>query len=246
MAGAMFEPKSIREWLDIWRDEFELDKYWNKGGEFCFKYLAYESGVSANHYKDFLHVLGDFSSNPQVEDITNKLFYGQNYHFSKTHFRDYETIEDTDSQTKYGDTYRSSKMFYWIRNASMASDIAHRKLLRFKDPPTFVEIPFPLNTLSDDLTEVIKLTHFLGKGSSGYDTRRFQIRTTDYNLNIFTNRMLLEDCESFIAYACVLGDDTSLPASWANADEDEREYCYLCDSTTKEFADGEPGKRLVD
>jgi len=58
--------------------------------------------------------------------------------------------------------------------------------------------------------------------------------------------VLLEDTSNYTGRACILGDGTVLAASWATADADDRQYCYLCDSTTSAFSDGEPGKMLVD
>jgi len=245
-AGALWEPKTLRAILDIWRDEFELDIYWNKSGEVCFNYLTALLPTSPNHYQAKTDILNSFESDPQVDKLLNKVEYGYNYNYAKTYFYNHDEYENTDSQTKYGATYSEFYGFKWIRSASVANNVASRKVIRRKDPIVLDSVLFPLKTFSDDLTNSLEITHFEGLGSSGYNQRRFQIRETEYNLNRFTNYMLLEDMSNFMGKACILGDDTVLPAAWTNASGNEQDYCYMCDSTTGEFSDNIEGKRLLD
>lgn len=246
-AGALWEQSPLRTHLDRWRDEYELDIYWNKAGEVCWNYMTGIFTSPLNHYTDLLDILDKFDSNPQVHKLMNYLGYGYDYHYSKTYFRDFDHYENADSQTEHGGTFKGKiKTFYWIRDSSVAHDIAARKVIRFKDPITFDYYPFPLKTFSDNLTDIIEISHFEGLGASGYDRRRFQIRETGYNLDLFINEMLLEDISSFIGRACILGDINVLPADWDNAVRAQRDYCYLCDIGTGEFTNGDPGKMLLD
>jgi len=244
--GALWEAKPLRTILDEWRAEFELDIYWDKDGLLCFKYLTSEVSSSPNEYDDVRHILKGFDSDPQVYKLLNKLIYGYNYNYAKTYYHNKSTYQDTGSQTKYGGTFQEFAGFRWIRSAAMANDIAARKIIRRKDPITFDIMNFPLKTFSDDLTDTLKITHFEGVGSSGYSNKYMQIRKISLDINTYINQMLLEDVSSFSGKACVLGDDTVLPASWASASGAERDYCYLCDSSTEQFSDGEAGKRLFD
>jgi len=246
MDGALWEKKTLRSILDVWRSEWELDIYWNKGGEICFNYLSSLLPASINTYEDYLEILEQFKSDPNVDKLINYIKYGYNFNYAKTYFYNYSEYEDTDSQTKYGGTFKAFEGFYWIRNSTVAQDIAARKIIRFKDPIVFDLMKFPLKTYSDDLTDYLKITHFLGLGDGGYDEKLFQIRDTQYNLNDFTNEMLLEDVSNFAGAACILGDGDVLPATWALAVGAQRDYCYLCDATTGQFSDGEPGKKLLD
>lgn len=244
--GVLWEKEALKTILDIWREEFELDIFWNNDGEICFNYISAVFATSPNHYNDLNDILSGFDSDPQTTELLNKLKYGYNFHYSKTYFYNYSTREDIASQTKYGETFEKFKGFYWIRSASMAHDIASRKIIRFKDPITFDELPFPLKTFSDELTDMLKITHFEGKGASGYAEKLFQIRGINYDIDNFINTMLLEDASNFTGNACILGDDTVLPAKWTDASGAEKDYCYLASSATGTFSNGEPGKRLFD
>lgn len=244
--GVLWEEKRLKAILDIWRDEFELDIYWNKDGEVAFNYLS-AVFATPNSYDDVRDILKGFDSDPQVFELLNKLLYGYNFHYSKTYFYNYDTYENIDSQTKYGETREKFKGFNWIRSASVASDIASRKIIRFKDPITVDTLNMPLKTFSQDLTDIVLITHFEGVGSSGYTNRLFQIRRINPNADKYVNTMLLEDASNFTGNAFVLGDGDVLPADWDNAVGGERDYGYLCDGTDGFFDnDVDEGKRLFD
>ena len=105
----------------------------------------------------------------------------------------------------------------------------------------------PLKTFSQDLTDIVLITHFEGVGSSGYTNRLFQIRRINPNADKYVNTMLLEDASNFTGNAFVLGDGDVLPADWDNAVGGERDYGYLCDGTDGFFDnDVDEGKRLFD
>lgn len=246
--GTLWEVKTLRTILDEWRDELELDIYWDKDGLLCFNYLTSALPASPNEYNDLNDILAGFESNPKVMEIINKMVYRYNFNFSKTYFHNNPTYEDTDSQTKYGAVYEKSggQKFYWIRSATMALDLASRKIIRRKDPIVFDAFNFPLKTFSDDLTDILKITHFEGIGSSGYNDKYFQVRELLFDIDQFVNTALLEDASSFFGKSCILGDSSVLPAAWTGASGAQRDYCYLCDSGTGQFSDGEPGKRLFD
>jgi len=244
--GALWQKIPLRSILDMWRSGFELDIYWDKDGLLCFKYLSSEVSSSPNSYTAERDILSGFDSDPLVYKLLNKLKYGYNYHYAKTYYYNYATREDTDSQTKYGATFEDFKGFEWIRSASVANDIASRKVIRFKDPITFDAFKFPLKTFSDDLTDTLKITHFEGIGSSGYNARYFQIRKVSYDINSYINSVILEDASSFTGKSCILGDTAVQAATWPGVADPDSHYCYLCDIATGQFADGTEGKRLFD
>lgn len=244
-AGALWQRMPLRSILDMWRDEYELDIYWDKGGLLSFKYLTSEISSSPSSYTAERDILEGFDSNPLVYELLNKLKYGYNYHYAKTYYYNNPTREDAASQTKHGATFEDFKGFQWIRTAAVALDIAARKVLRFKDPITFDSMPFPLKTFPDDLTDTILLTHFEGASGTGYNLKYFQIRETNYNLNNMINQMLLEDASAFTGKSCIMGDENEIPAVWTNASGGQRDYLYMC-NTAGVFTDGEPGKMMID
>ena len=248
----LWKSETLRTILDRWREEFELDIYWDKDGLLNFKYLTSAISSSPTKYSGLTDVLKGFESDPRVYELLNKLEYGYNFHFAKTYWNNNPTYEDVPSQTKWGGTFERFFGYSWVRSASMATDLASRRVIRRKDPITFDQMRFPLKTFSEDLTDTVQITHFEGSGSAGYVDKFMQIRRISYNIDNWVNSMLLEDVSAFTGKSCILGyynaDGAAweLPLLWTGAAGAQRDYCYLCDITTEQFSDGADGKRLFD
>jgi len=246
--GAFTIKQTLSTILNGIKDEFELDMWWEpKDGLIHFNYLSSSVDLSTlTHYKDTFDILKGYRPGMQVEKILNYLRYGYNYNYAHDYWFNYDHYEHTASQAKHGGTYTEFSGFRFVRNSTVAYDLASRKVLRRKDPVVFDTFPLPLKSFEDDLAEVVKITHFEGMGATGYEERLFQIRKTSYDIDKFVNSMIAEDVDAFFGLSCILGDATALPVLWANAVGFQRNYCYLCDSGTGQFSDGEPGKELRD
>lgn len=245
--GAIWEQKTLHEHMNDFRNEFDLDIFWDANGLICYKYQTATYSSTAQHYKDYLDMIGgEYESNHHGESIINWIKWGYAYNYARNYYYSFAFDEDAASQTKYGATFKKYGGFQMVRSATVAADLLARKLLRFKDPLIFESCRLPLKSYADVLADPIKITNYQGGGSAGHVNKHFQLRETNYDLARFTNRVLLEDTSNYTGRACILGDGTTLAASWAVADSDDRQYCYLCDSGTGQFADGEPGKMLVD
>lgn len=243
--GAFITEKELIAHEDQVRDEFELDIWRDpKDGLIHFKYIS--SLISPTiHYKDYVDILKSYEPNAQVEKIINYLTYGYNYNYARTYFNNLPYREDTDSQAKYGATYRDQQNFYFVRSAAVALDLASRKMLRRKDPITFDKFPLPIKAFNDNLGDVIEITHFEGKGSAGYVKRAFQIRTTQDEVDNFTRKETLEDVSNYVGSAFILGPP-DLPKYVDATPEQKEKYGFLCDPVTEQYSDGDPAKRLFD
>lgn len=252
--GAFTEKQTLSTILNTIKDEFELDIWWEpKDGLIHFNYLSSSIDLSTlTHYKDTFDILKGYRPGMQVEKIFNYLRYGYNYNYAHDYFYNYDHYENTDSQTKHGGIYTEFFGFRFVRNSTIAYDLASRKMLRRRDPVVFDTFPLPLKSFEDDLAEVVKITHFEGTGTAGYVERLFQIRKTNYDIDKFVNSMIAEDVDAFFGLACILGDGIApdeIPATWALASGWQRNYCYMCEGVgvgAGKFGDGEPGKELRD
>jgi len=246
-AGALVSSKPLKNILNDWQEEFELDIYWNKSDEICFDYLASGFTSSLSHYIDYLHILSQgFVSNPQATKIVNYLWYSYAYRYATQRYYGQSSYEDSASQTKYGNTFRDTQAFRWIRTATIASDIATRKVLRLKHPITFDDYLLPLHSFSDELADKVRITHFCGGGDGGYDEQLCQMRGYNYNLDKLTNKVRLEDVSGYAGNGCILGSVSTQAAEWTSATGSDSDYWYACDRTTGEFSDGKEGKRMTD
>lgn len=243
--GAFVMSKKLKSHLDDIKDEFELDIWTDpKDGLIHFMYLTSDMSVT-NHYKDYLDILTGYEPKIQVTKIMNYLDYYYNYNYARQYFHNHAFREDADSQSEHEATFKDEKKYYFIRSSTGANDLAARRILRRKDPIVLDTFNFPLKTFNDNLGDAIEITHYGGKGSSGYEQKIFQIRKTDYNLDKFINRMTLEDISSFIGKAFIMGP-AALP-DYITATAAQREkYGFLCDPVTEEYSNGDPAKRMYD
>lgn len=82
----------------------------------------------------------------------------------------------------------------------------------------------------------------LGLGEVG---RYFYVEKIGYDLLAGTMNVEGIDLQWVLQQIMILGDSTTLAANWSTATETERLYGYLADSADCKFADGEPGKILI-
>lgn len=245
--GAFIAEKELIAHEDQIRDEFELDIWRDpKDGLIHFKYIS-SLATPTVHYKDYIDILKGYEPNTQVTKIINYLTYAYNYNYARTYFNNLPYREDTDSQTKYGATYRSQQNFYFVRSTAVALDLAARKLLRRKDSITFDKFPLPIKAFNDNLGDFIEITHFEGKGASGYQQRTFQLRATQDNLDNFSRRETLEDVSNYVGggKAFLMGP-TALPLYAAATAAQKAKYGFCCDEATEQYSNGDEAKRLYD
>ena len=245
VSGAFWEEKELVSHRDDLCNEFELDIWWDpKDGLVHFNYFS-PIVTPSIHYYDYKDILEGYQPNNDATNIINSQRYGWDWDYDKQLFRNFATKENTDSQTKYGQTYKGDfKGLYFIRDSAVAADVIARLVLLRKDPIILDEFPMPIKAFDNDLAETIQITHFDGVGDAGYEGTTFQIRKTIYDLDNFIAKLQLLDYSNFIGAACCILGDPSLPATWTLTNAAQKKWCYLCSHVTGQFSDGLPGKRM--
>jgi len=82
-----------------------------------------------------------------------------------------------------------------------------------------------------------------GAGESG---RYYFIESLTYDFMGDKINIVAKDLQYILRRYFILGDEGALASNWSAAGEADRMWGYLCDETTDRFADGDPGKALVD
>lgn len=161
-----------------------------------------------------------------------------------------ETQIDQESIDKLRETRQGSRLDLWgVRDEAVALDIAQRRLLYYKEPPTPVKMTTTLKGLSSELGDIIAVDSIEGGGPVGWVGRPLRIVRQITNPQRFTVAFEAVDAWRLYSTAFILGDDvagspTELPEFWTDANSAQRLRGYLCDETTKAFSTGEDGKRL--
>ena len=244
--GAFKDQKELVSLRDDLCREFEVDIWWEPtDGLVHFNYFS--SWVAPTvHYYDYKDILEGYAPNNDSTNIVNYQRVGYNYDFSSRVYRNYTTKQNAASIAKYGATFRGDfKGFYFVRDASVAGDLAARVVLLRKDPIALDEFPLPIKGMNVDLAGVIQITHFEGKGASGYEGSTFQVRKTVYDLDNFIARLQLLDYSNFIGGAFILGPATLLKFTLEST-ANKVKYGFVCDPVTEQYSDGSEAKRLYD
>ena len=243
--GVMASQHTLAEWLDLIRNEFELDIWYDvASGKIRFFYLGQALDMSTvPEYEDYLDIVG-YEPNQNIELIMNWVRPGYNFDYASQNFSNYSFFENAASQTLHGGTYKAFPTLYFVRDADTAYDIAAFSIQRRKDPLEFDSITLPLKAFSLSLGDVVKVTHFDGLGPLGYIDAFFQLRAADLSLDTMLMMGTFENVSSFYGDDCYLGDENALADTWLLASEDEQHYCYMCDEDTGEFSNGDVGKSM--
>ena len=246
MKGAFDEQKQLVSHRDDLCREFEVDIWWEpKDGLVHFDYFSVFTSPTI-HYYDYKDILEGYIPSHDSSKIVNYQRVGYNWDYSSQLYRNFTYKENVASQAKYGQVYRGDfKGLKFVRDASVATDLAARFILLRKDPISLEEFPLPIKGINIDLSDIVEITHFDGKGSAGYEQTSFQVRKTVYDLDNFIAKLHLLDYSRFIGSAFILGPPT-LGRYTTETAANKAKYGFVCDPVTEEYSDGDPAKRLYD
>lgn len=203
-------------------------------------------------------VKDSFNMDEQVDKVENQVVFNFRRRYTKTGFVAtdagsgnpdwfffHQEITDQDSIDNLLETKRGPEQNFWaIRSFAVATDVAQRRLLYYKEPPRPVMLTTSLRGLTEELGNVVKVSHIGGIGPFGFVERPLRIIRFRTNPSQFTVTLETLDVERLYATGFILGDEVTLASSWSVAPTADRRYGYLCDEVTGRFSDGTPGKRL--
>lgn len=207
---------------------------------------------AAERFTDVRDVFGAPDVHDSPNDLENVVVYSHTRKWALKTWGGIDQETPTAAQqptdpsiVKSGQTKKSRTIEMWlVRNATMAGDVAQRRRLLTKEPPRTVVFTVGLRGMQVELGDVVKLTTAQGIGSSGWEDRAIFITRHELNPDRLTVRLEGIDVGRIFAGAFILGDESSLPATWTSASTAQKRYGYLGDETTEEFSDGVAAKRL--
>jgi len=156
-----------------------------------------------------------------------------------------DDMTDNNSITFYKETRKAQQVDVWaVRDEYVALDVIARRLLRSKDPPRIVVFSTSLTGLSTELGDIIRVHHIEGIGSSGWTDHPLQVQRHYTDPDALKVILEAEDMDRIFSGGFILGNETTLAASWAAAGTLDRRYGYLGNETLGVFSDGALIKRL--
>lgn len=246
--GANGERVSIRVWIARFNLNNDVNSRFNRKTQFG---IVAESDAVAllDAARHVTQVRDIFEKTFDVEDQDDRHFniapYAFAYNYRTNRFDSEDAVSDAESIESYGVELEDQRVdFYLVRLAIVAHDIAARRLARTKDPPRLVSFTTGLQGLNVELGDVILVTHVDGIGANGYARQPLRVIRHEFDPDQYTVRLEAYDAGYLFAGAFILGDESTLPADWDDADATERRYGYLADEVTETFTNGDPIKRL--
>ena len=201
--------------------------------------------TEAVKYSDQNSILqGSFKQTVDVNNIVNDITVSYKYDYTNGEYALTASGSDENAITDDLKTYDRSLNFDWIRDTATVNDIIQRYLLRYSYPVINVNFKAPLVALTNDLADFIKVTHFAGTGSSGFDGRLFEIIRLDPNMDNLSVSVTGIDSQTWVQHGFFLGDGAVIEDDWGNASDSDKLYGYLADETTEQFTNGESIKRI--
>lgn len=224
--GADYEQQNWRDVVADFCRNFDFDIGVNRHGQIMLTMLDLtDTYSSATTFTDQNHVLRDsLEIDPQTDVIENEVqyVYKRNYvealHAVNTAegsrpnrdpydgkwFSGLQRVSDEDVITDMGGRplgLRQSKVqeYNLVRDQDTADDVAARRLARRRYVRSLATFTV---TLSDgdgvELGDVIKLTHFQGVTSTGWSSRRLQVRRIEDDLDAFTRTISALDVDDLL------------------------------------------------
>jgi len=143
----------------------------------------------------------------------------------------------------------SPTVFPWITLESMLDQLMQDYLLKYGYGDQ--KLTFPVGIHYIDELEIFGNFRFqdlfgLDKLGVGQPGRYYYIERMSTDLLGGAITITAIDFQWLLRQYFILGDEGALAATWAAASDTDRMYGYLCNEVTGKFADGEPGKILVD
>ncbi len=201
-----------------------------------------ETGVQVTQVREIFE--GTFNVNEVDSDFFNVIPYTYGYNYREKKWTTETELPDQESINNYQEEKRDQTVsLYMIRSATVAADIISRRLVRSSETPRVVVWTMGLAGLSIELGDVVLVTHTDGIGSGGWTNHPVRVIRHEVSPDQFTVAIEADDVERIFG-GFILGDETTLAATWLLAGTADRRYGYLGDETTNLFGDGAPIKRL--
>lgn len=136
----------------------------------------------------------------------------------------------------------------FIVSSTLIDELIAEALSKYSLGNPKVEFSVPLHFFDKlDTFQNFRLQDLMGPSTTGAGEqgRYYYIESLEYDFMGDEIKVVAIDLQYLLSRDFVLGDETLLAANWSSASVEDRMYGYLCNETGWMFADGEPGKALI-
>jgi len=260
VAGAVTQDVEWTTFIEEYCYNFRMDVWLKNNGKIaCGFFETTVNDPDARHITDIVDILdGSYKYSTEFTSIINKI----RYEFKRDYVTDtyllssFEDDQSSIQRTKQVYEWPEGTLqLNWIRDIVTAQRVVAATINLFSEanPIVTMEIPFTGQFEPVDLTDKLNITTAQGPfydaatNIRGYTNRLHRVIEVAVDINDYKMDIKLQDMFR-LSYNCFfLGDDTwdTDELDWLTASEENQQtYGYLCDETSGQFSNGDPGKRL--
>lgn len=188
--------------------------------------------------------------NHRMTEAINRIRYRWHYSPGQETYYGGNTADRATSQIDFEQVLEAPDFidFHWTTSATWAAKRAEEELQKYGYG--LPEIRFDLGWQWIDQLDVLtnfRLQDPFGISATGAgELGRFcYVSSLAVDFQGMKLSVIAQDLNWILYQYLMLGDETVLPANWTGATFEEKIWAYLCDEITGRFANGEPGKKLV-
>lgn len=260
-AGAYVTEQDTQSMLKDFAASFDMKIYTTKANKIGVHIFEPQIDTAGSEISEQIHILADswnlkfgtdFNGTTLSNNVINKLTYKFNLHPALNDYLNSDLVEDATSQSRYG-IQENTIEYKWTSDSATANDVATRTVFKTKYPYGISDFDLSLYGMVSELSELVEITHSEAPSSDGrgYQNRISEIFVMEYDLDNHKVHYECHDIDFLARQGFFLGSDGSdgnpqvNAADWTDATDFDKKYGYLCDESTGEFSNGDPGKALL-
>jgi len=191
--------ETVRTWIARLNQSADCYCGFSRKSQFVVKVLDETQALTGlPRYTAQLGILADsFSVEDDTTVIETHIDYRYDHNYTDAAWESTGTEEDATLQTELGEVKPYSLDLYACRTATMAADIAQRRLARRKYPYRVVKWTSDMGALTIDLGDLVLVSHPDGLDSAGWTDRPAMILRHEFDPQTFVIRLEALD----VAYA---------------------------------------------
>lgn len=234
IAAVIDKQQGLKEVLVDFCFSFDCDFYIGKGNEITITLLKWSEMVPVKRFIQS-QVVG-FQLDELPEEIRNKVQYRYKYNFAAETYKKVPIYTKDSSVANWGEFYNRNEALNlkFVSDDDSAFDVVQRYVIQRKNPRRIALVDIPLSEFAGlDISDIIEIQH---PGAINVGKRKYQVRRVDIDFVAEIVQVEAVDITTMTGGVFVLGDNTELPSTWNNVEDDERNYGYLADRSTGYFS----------
>lgn len=236
------EPTGVSKLLDEIITECGLLMAWDEQNqEILLK--AVRSGVASSDITDSKIIRGSVTAIDKPNERISQIWYHSVWHnpFNRKELKDFAYVPiygdpTSEGPNKYGEVRQEKIYARWVASAGIISEVAQRKLKRYKDNPKYV-------SLSIDIKDAVSIGEHIGIESTRIQDESGFAKLEGYQVisavptNEYSKQKLEMLYEPFNRYAKWAPNTT--PTYLSATQQEKDKYGFWCDTTTKLMSNGD-------